>query len=339
MPKTKELSTEKRAEIKALHENGLTQRKISAQLSLPQSTVRDTITRFKTHNSLESLPRSGRPRITTARIDTQIVRIADKSEAPSAVNIAQQLADMKLANISHSTVKRRLNENGLHGKVLVRKPLLTKRHIQMRLEFCKMYKNWTIDDWKRVLWSDETKINLHGSDGKVWTWKRKNEPLQPKHVKQTIKHDKSIMAWGCFSSSGIGDLHIIDGTMTSAKYVRILSDHMLPSAERLIGQNFIFQHDNDPKHTAENTEKWMKRKNIPKLIWPSQSPDINPIENLWFELKKKIGAKKLKKVNQLEQAVRDAWSEISQDYCERLVESMPRRIDQVIRNKGLWTKY
>jgi transposase len=330
---------EKRTEIRVLNQEGYTEREIAARLSIPKTSVHNTISRFKTHGTLKSLPRSGRPRKTTTRIDARIVRMANQSDAPSAVDIAEQLAKMNLVDISPITVRRRLNESGIEGTVRVRKPLLTKRHIKMRLEFCKKYQNWTVDDWKRVLWSDETKVNLHGSDGIVWTWKRKNEPLKQKHVKQTIKHDKSIMVWGCFSSAGLGDLHIIEGVMTSPVYVRILSRHMLPSSRRLIGPSFIFQQDNDPKHRAKNTEKWLKEKKIETLSWPSQSPDLNPIENLWSELKKKVHERKLSSMHRLREVIQECWLEISQEYCKRLVESMPRRIDEVIKNKGLWTKY
>jgi hypothetical protein len=94
------------------------------------------------------------------------------------------------------------------------------------------------------------------------TWRKPGEMLKPKHVKQTIKHDKYVMAWGCFSWSGIGNIHIIDDTLTSPKYVRIIFNHMLPSARKLFEQDFIFQQDGDSKHTAKNIKAWLQKKNI-----------------------------------------------------------------------------
>ena len=88
------------------------------------------------------------------------------------------------------------------------------------------------------------------------------------------------MAWGCSTASGIGEQHVIDGIITSAKYVRIISNHMVPSAEKLFNVNFIFQQDNEPKHKAGNTKRWFRSKNIDLLDWPSQSLNLNPIENL-----------------------------------------------------------
>ena len=78
----------------------------------------------------------------------------------------------------------------------------------------------------------------------------------------TLKHDDSIMVWECFSFAGTGSIHLIDGTMNAAKYIRIFSQYMLPSARRLIGSDFIFQQDNDPKHTAKATKNFMNSKNI-----------------------------------------------------------------------------
>ena len=129
------------------------------------------------------------------------------------------------------------------------------------------------------------------------------------------------MAWGCFSSAGVGDIYIITDILTQPKYVRILSAHLIPSASRLIGPDYIFQQDNDP---------WP---------WPAQSPDLNPIENLWHHLKQEIRKAKVSHIDQLVDTIKNCWYSISPDYCKKLSDSMPTRIDETIRNKGSWTKY
>ena len=154
-----------------------------------------------------------------------------------------------------------------------------------------------------------------------------------------MKHDDSVMVWGCFSSTGVGDIHVIEGYMNASIYKRILSSHMLPSARRLFSGNYIFQQDNDPKHRAKEVKKYFERKNIEVLDWPSNNPDLNPIENMWHELKKLIKFEQVRKKSDLPEALIRCWNKITPEYCNKLIESMPRRIDQIVKNKGLWTNY
>ena len=107
--------------------------------------------------------------------------------------------------------------------------------------------------------------------------------------------------------------------MNSQKYCEILAHHLHNSARRLkMGRRWVFQHDNDPKHTSKQTSDRLK-KHIIVLKWPSQSPDLNPIENLWKELKIRVGQRQPSNLDDLVQVYIEEWREIPSNICKNLV--------------------
>ena len=147
------------------------------------------------------------------------------------------------------------------------------------------------------------------------------------------------MVWGCMSSKGLGRLHFIDGIMNSEVYVEILRDCMLPSARDILGRRFQFQHDNDPKHTSKKVTEFLKQKKVKVLVWPPQSPDLNPIEHLWEEMGRRRQAKNPRNRQELKDVLQRVWDEIEPHVCQNLVDSMPRRLQAIIAAKGGPTKY
>ncbi|KAI4883890.1 hypothetical protein NFI96_010255 [Prochilodus magdalenae] len=148
------------------------------------------------------------------------------------------------------------------------------------------------------------------------------------------------MLWGCSSAHGTGRLHCIKERMTGAMYCEILGNNLLPSVRALkMGRGWVFQHDNDPKHTARITKEWLRKKHIKVLEWPSQSPDPNSIGNLWRELKLCVSQRQPRNLADLEKICVEEWARIPAAVCANLVKNYGKRLTSVIANKGYCTKY
>jgi len=225
-----------------------------------------------------------------------------------------------------------------------KKPALSTKNKRLRLEFAKQHENWTVEDWKRVIFSDETKINRFNSDGMNWCWYRDTTNLETRTVSQTQKHGGgSVMVWGCFSCQGVGFLCQIKGIMDSKLYLEILQDELMKSIKyfKFSEENCIFMQDNDPKHKSKLVQEWLKKKKFRVLDWPSQSPDLNPIENLWAIIKRKLNqySDPPKGVFELWERIEETWNKITIEVCEKLIHSMPNRMKEVVRAKGGWINY
>ncbi len=195
------------------------------------------------------------------------------------------------------------------------------------------------DFWANILWADETKVELFGRCVSHYIWRKTNTTFHKKNIIPTVKHGGgSVMV--CFAASGPGRLAIIDGTMNSALYQKILKEHVRPSVCDLkLKRTWVMQQDNDPKHTSKSTSEWLKKNKIKVLEWPNQSPDLNPIEMLWHDLKQSFYAWKPSNVAKLKQFCKEEWAKIPPQRCERLIDSYHKRLIAVVAAKGCTTSY
>ena len=142
-------------------------------------------------------------------------------------------------------------------------------------------------------------------------WRRPGEDLREECIMPTVKCGSgSFMLLGCMSANGPGELHSIDGMKDSKMYCGILKDKMVPSLRKL-GRQALFQQYNDPKHTAKFTTAFLQKQKVQTMVWPSISPNLNPIEHLWGILKRQVEIHRVSNKEQLHQMVREKWQKIS----------------------------
>uniref|UniRef100_A0A8K9XI19 Tc1-like transposase DDE domain-containing protein n=1 Tax=Oncorhynchus mykiss TaxID=8022 RepID=A0A8K9XI19_ONCMY len=338
--KNKEHTRQVRDTVVKKFKAGFGYKKISQALNIPRSTVQAIILKWKEYQTTANLPRPGRPSKLSAHTRRRLIRDAAKRPMITLDELQRSTAEVG-DSVHRTTISRILHKSGLYGRVARRKPFLKDIHKKCCLKFATRHLGDTPNMWKKVLWSDETKIELFGNNAKRYVWRKSNTAHHPEHTITTVKHDGgSIMVWACFSSAGTGKMVKIDGKMDGAKYRTILEENLMESAKDLrLGRRFVFQQDNDPKHKAKSTMEWFKNKHIQVLEWPSQSPDLNPIENLWKELKTAVHKCSPSNLTELELFCKEEWEKMSVSQCAKLIETYPKRLTAVIAAKGGATKY
>ncbi len=220
------------------------------------------------------------------------------------------------------------------------KPLLNQRPRQKHLTWAVEKNNWTVAQWSKVLFSDESKFCISFGNQGPRVWRKSGEAQNPCCLKSSVKFPQSVMIWAAMSSAGVGPLCFQKSTVNAAIYQEILEHFMLPSADKLYGDaDFIFQQDLAPAHTSKGTKSWFNDHGVTVLDWPANSPDLNPIENLWGIVKRKIRDTRPNNADDLKATVKETWASIPPQQCHKLITSMPRRIEAVIKAKGAPTKY
>ncbi len=159
-------------------------------------------------------------------------------------------------------------------------------------------------------------------------------------LESSVKFPQSVMIWAAMSSAGVGPLCFLKSTVNAAVYQDILEHFMLPFADKLYGEaDFISQQDLAPANTAKGTKSWFNDHGVTVLDWPANSPDLNPIENLWGIVKRKTRDTRPNNGDDLKATIKATCASIPPQQCHRLITSMPRHIAAVIHAKGGSTNY
>lgn len=201
---------------------------------------------------------------------------------------------------------------------------MTEKQIKNRIGWCNKYSNF---DWDNVKFSDEASFWLEFT-GRRWVSIDEND------YDFKVKYPVKIHVWGVISKKFERRIFVFTENLNAIGYLNILKNNL-----GVDDNDFIFQDDNDPKHRSKLIKKWKADNNITSLDWPSNSPDLNPIENIWGVMKKKIRKYKHKTIAEFKSNIVKCWNEIKQEHINNIIDSMPKRIKLVLDNKGGSIKY
>lgn len=320
-----------KGQIKALRDEGKSVREIATRINKSKTAVHNCIHRKK---NFISKKRRGKKKIITKSILDRIHSEIRKKPT----SISQVKKDLELV-ASKTTIWRAIHSiSSVRFRKTMAKPVLQDHHKVARLEFARLHMTWN-DEWKHVIFSDEKKFNFDGPDGWRYYW----HDLRDEQTILARRHSGggSIMVWAGFSWRGKSSLCFTSERMNSTRYINILNGHLLPVARRIAGKEFIFQQDNAPCHSSKLVKEWLKRQKINALMWPAYSPDINPIENLWAILARKVytNGRQFDDIESLKKTILESWQQIELEMCQNLINSMKNRIFEIIVNHGGETKY
>lgn len=326
--------------VYAKKQEGDSYSKIARDLHLPLSTVKGIVRRIRASGSALSAPRSGRPRKTTKQLDRVLVRDVLANRRASARSIAVVVEEQYGAVLSPSTIRNRLHEAGLNGRSARKKPYLSKKHREQRRAYARKLLKLSESDWQKMMFSDEASVQLHGATGRVWVWRKVDEAFCDGTVKLSFPSSRqSLMIWGCMSRAGVGTLHICEERVNGEYYQRMLQQEVPFSKVWLGIKDVLWVQDNAPAHRHKKTKELLKTMGLNDLGHPPNSPDLNPIEGVWGEMKRRLAERPMSSISELKIRLKEIWYSLSDEYIARQVDSMPGRLETVLQQRGGYTKY
>jgi hypothetical protein len=361
-------SVKERWAIIAKWEDGQTARAISQQLGTPLKTVQRWVERYRATGHVQDQPRSGRPPLLEAAAAQKACDLLLGGKHGASKSVAQHLhASGHVSKVvDRRTVSRAARkvarESGVRLRAVRGKPgkLLTAATRRKRLEFCRANRSRS---WGATLFTDRKKFLFSYPDSIVPSTSWVVEGGRREAL--TVNHPQAVNVYVGLCKYGLTRLHIVAGTsgaksayknqqgkgarnITMQEYRDVLKSTLLPEGRRLFSMHgistWLLQQDNDPTHKAAGSEvaQWRTQHYSSVSIlpnWPPNSPDLNPIENLWSYLQAKMDENGCATFSEFKAALVLEAKSITKTYCSKLVDSMHKRIAECIRLEGAKTKY
>jgi DNA-binding transcriptional regulator YhcF (GntR family) len=336
----KNISEEKKWEIVIDAKKQMKKTKLKPNISqlarshkVQRNTVSQLLQKYQESGTVHDRTRSGRKRKFSEKEITKVVKKAKKER-----KAAPELARESKKKVSVRTVRRYLNAGGVQWLRIKKKEKLSEAHKQERVEYAKEMKGY---NWNTVLFSDEKKF-VQGAVPR-YAWQDPNDRI----VEDKVPYPKKLNVWGAIGTHVKTKLYFFDENMNSDLYSKVLKRFLkeknliyAPKCPQELHNNWVFLQDNAKYHTTRKSmgmieemvgDRWIKH--------PAKSPDLNPMENMWSYLDRKVKAAKPQTIKSLKRTLTQAWNDLTWKYVAKSTESMPRRLQQCIKEKGERLKY
>ncbi|KFM71086.1 Transposable element Tcb2 transposase, partial [Stegodyphus mimosarum] len=316
-------------------EEGRTFTSVAAEFGMNKSVVSRAWKAFQTTGTAVRKVSGGLPRTTSAEDDRYIILQAKRGRQQSASAIAQQLCTAMGLQLSWFTVARRLHKGGLFTSRPERCLPLKVGH---RLQWCREHKNWTTDQWSRMLFTNESRLSARSDSQRVLIWREFETRFYPSNIKERHRNGgPGVLVWGGIMLNGRTELHVFDrGSVTGDRYCE---EVLLPHVRLFrgaIGPDLIFMDNNTRPHQIQAVVELLESEDITRMVRPAYSPDLNPIQHVWYALERRIAAylHPPENIQQLKQMLIQEWALLPQEMLRQLVLSMGRRRETELRRKN-----
>ena len=340
---SKDITGDRKKCIVDMADAGLTHAYIGNYYSMPRSTVTNIVRRNRIAGLATIQKRGCKPKLSDR--DIRMLRnYARNSRFKPLRTIVSEFKNNTGIEICVNTARKYLHQSGLQNYVAVSKPYLSTKNIEARKNWAHTHESYNTREWNSVIFSDESSFTVRPLKHSARVWRKTNDRYDPKNMVPTFKSGYvSMSVWGAFSALGRTPLVRINGTLNKDKYIEILKQYIEPFSVSKHGslKHVVFQQDNCGPHHAKSVSNYLQSTGITTMKWPPQSPDLNPIENVWGLLKQKLRQRSTYPSNAdaLFELLQSEWDKLPNSYFYNLVRSMPSRAQAVLDNNGRSTKY